>query len=111
FRGLRRDNEIDVLAPEFVEWLDPVASLPGSKELLVNLLVTDPALWPGSKQSGDGFYKLGIFTSLFCEGKKELIDCMSKEELAPIKARFLGLVRPEHWASVLRHAEHPREKV
>ena len=112
FRGFRPDNEIDVLASEFAEWLDPVASLPGSKELLVNLLVTDPALWSGPpKPNGDGLLKLGIFSFFSCEGRHALLDCMSAEELAPVKARLVELVRPEHWASVIRHTESPQEKV
>ena len=106
------ESEIDVLAPEFVEWLDPVASLPGPKELLVNLLVTDPALWSGPRKlNGDGLLKLMIFSFFFCEGRAALLDCMSAEELAPVKARLVELVRPEHWASVIRHTESPEEKV
>jgi hypothetical protein len=112
FCGVRPDNEIDVLTPEFAEWLDPVASLPGSKELLVNLLVTDPALWSGPpKLNGDGLLKLMIFSFFFCEGRQDLLDCMKAEEFAPMKARLVGLVTPEHWASVIRHTEHAREKV
>jgi hypothetical protein len=108
----RLESEIALVAGEFAEWLEPVASLPGPKELLVNVFVTSSTYSPGSDR-GDGIMKRALFSYLFCEDKleRELIDCMSGEEISPWKQHLLGLVRPEHWASVIRHTEHPREKV
>jgi hypothetical protein len=106
--GRRTDDILDAAFSEFEAWLEPLATLPGAKELLVDLLVTSPWLMPGPRpQDENGLVKKVIFDAMFLGH----IDGVPDRKLASFRARCAAAVTRKQWEAILAHAEHPREKV
>jgi hypothetical protein len=106
--GRRTDDILDAAFSEFEAWLEPLATLPGAKEMLVDLLVTSPRLVSGPGEQYDyGIVKSVIFNAMFLGNVEGVPD----RKLASFKARCAAAVTGDQWQAILAHAEHSREKV
>ncbi len=93
-----------------LEWLAPAMLVPATKELLVDLLTSDyvPGAWTFSRTDTSSYLKGELIAALTADRRSKNVY---PGDFAAIAAPALAGLTDRHWQAVLRHCDHPREKV
>ncbi len=109
-----RWNE-DAVGEALVPWLRLLLSMPKGKEILVNLLTADYAMFPSPPERDAGLPKRWLFVFLFSNQPEDVAeellggDFFSNDERLVASCR--GAMTGDTWLAVVRDVAHPREKV